>query len=232
MRAEWDPTDSYALYGFVRQSQTFPDVLLRRLDDPRDVLMGIELKGWYLLSKEAAPSFRYAVTPAACNPQDLVVVVPWALSNVIGGSPRVFTPYVESARYAAEFRNHHWQHVRRAKTDGGIDAPAGVTPYPNKADRISDKPRSDSGGNFGRFARTGIMDAYVARALGEALSGIEARHWLSFFRAFQDQTTAEGASAALSRLETEVAASFPGDEARLERVGALVDAVRNLLADA
>lgn len=233
MRSEWDPEDAYALYGFVRQSQTFPDVLLRRLDAPNDVLMGIELKGWYLLSKEGEPSFCYAVTPAAWNRQDLVVVVPWALSNVIGGSPRTFAPYVESARYAAAFRNHHWQHVRnaRAGTDRGIASPADVAPYPSKADRISDKPASDSGGNFGRFARTGIMDAFIGRALGETLSGIQARHWLAFFKAFQDQTTAEAADAALRRLESQIAGTAPADDARRDRTAALVEAIRNLFGD-
>lgn len=231
MRSEWDPTDRYALYGFVRQSQTFPDVLLRRLDAPSDVLMGIELKGWYLLSKEGEPSFRYAVTPAACNPQDLVVVVPWALSNVIGGSPRTFVPYVESARYAAEFRNHHWQHVRNTRADVGIASPDGVAPYPSKADRISDKPLSDSGGNFGRFARTGIMNRFIDGALNATLSGIEARYWLAFFKAFQDQTTAEAADAALSRLQSEVAASHPSDDGLADRATALVEAVRTLLAE-
>ena len=119
MRSVWDPDDHYALYGFVRQSQTFPDVLLRRTDRLGRSRFGaswaIELKGWYLLSKEGVPSFRYSVTPAACNPQDLLVVVPWALSNVIGGSPRAFPPYVESARYAAEYRNYHWQRRSEAR---------------------------------------------------------------------------------------------------------------------
>ena len=32
-RSTWDPEGRYALYGFVRQPQTFPDVLLRRIAD-------------------------------------------------------------------------------------------------------------------------------------------------------------------------------------------------------
>src|SRR5437773_216065 len=31
MRAVWDPNKKYQTFGFVRQTQTFPDVLLRRL---------------------------------------------------------------------------------------------------------------------------------------------------------------------------------------------------------
>ncbi len=91
MRQVWDPADNYALYSFIRQAQTFPDVLLRRSSDGH-VLLGIELKGWYLLAREGEPSLRFLTTPLACSPQDLIAVVPWALSNVISGSLVVFPP--------------------------------------------------------------------------------------------------------------------------------------------
>jgi hypothetical protein len=64
--------------------------------------------------------------------QDLIVVVPWALSNVISGSPKVFSPFVESARYAAEYRNYHWQQLRQTGSSADIVSPPGVSPYPNK----------------------------------------------------------------------------------------------------
>lgn len=210
MRDVWDPQDEYMQYGFVRQSQTFPDVLLRRIGDgdaaPAAPLLGIELKGWYLLAKEAEPSFRFAVTPAACAPQDLIVVVPWALGNILSGSPTVFAPYIESARYAAEFRNFHWEHLREAKGDAGIKLAAGVHPYPSKAHAISDAPVSDKGGNFGRFARTGIMDAYLTRARQELLAGIRAEHWLGFFKVFQDQKGATAISVEIEKLRTKLTA--------------------------
>ena len=163
MRPLWDPDERYQSYGFVRQPQTFPDVRLEQESSsgqPQDVVLGIELKGWYILAKEGEPSFRFKVTPAACAPQDLIVVVPWALNNVVAGSPRIFAPYVESARYAAEYKNYYWQHLRTTTADSEIRHPEDAAPYPGKADQISDHPVSDSGGNFGRFARTGIMDAY------------------------------------------------------------------------
>ena len=47
-RSVWDPHKTYQTYTFVRQPQTFPDVVLRELDNDQHVLMGIELKGWYL----------------------------------------------------------------------------------------------------------------------------------------------------------------------------------------
>ena len=76
LRSLWDPDDRYAIYSFVRQPQTFPDMRLQSAVDPKDVLMGIELKGWYLLAKEKVPSFRFAVTPGACAAADLFVIFP------------------------------------------------------------------------------------------------------------------------------------------------------------
>ena len=174
MRQVWDLKGDYALYSFLRQPQTFPDVRLRCASDNHTIL-GIELKGWYLLAKEGEPSLRFQVTPAACAKADLVVVVPWVLANVISGSPVVFDPYIESARYAAEYRNHHWQHVRKAQSDPRIDSPKGVSPYPLKSDQVADKPRSDTGGNFGRLARTGIMDAYTGQVGDRYLCGVKMR---------------------------------------------------------
>jgi hypothetical protein len=203
IRTTWDPEGRYALYSFVRQPQTFPDVRLRKATGD-DTLMGLELKGWYLLAKEAEPSLRFQVTPAACGKQDLIVVVPWVLGNVISGSPMLFEPFIESARYAAEFRNYHWRYVRRTAQDSSIESPADARPYPSKADQISDKPRSDSGGNFGRLARTGMMDEYMSKLNDVPLCGIKAAFWREFLKAFQESTTDAEAHAALERLRRRV----------------------------
>ena len=74
VRNTWDPDEQYSSHSFVRQAQTFPDVLLRKASTG-DVLLGIELKGWYLLAKEAEPSLRFQATipagrraPSASSP--------------------------------------------------------------------------------------------------------------------------------------------------------------------
>ncbi len=85
------------------------------------------------------------------------------------------------------YRNYHWQHLREAKGDSTVKHPVGVQPSPRKSDRIGDEPVADKGGNFGRFARTGLMDEYLGRAKQELLAGIRAEYWLSFFKIFQDQ---------------------------------------------
>jgi len=232
MRPIWDPADSYRQYAFVRQAQTFPDVLLRRItetpDDPTNILFGIEMKGWYLLAKEAEPSFRFAVTRSACALADLIVVVPWALSNVISGSPMIFSPYVECARYAADYRNYHWQHLREAKDATGIKQPTGVHPYPRKSDRIADLPTSDRGGNFGRYARTGLMDEYLARAKAELLAGIRAEYWLSFFKLFQDQRDPAVIRQEIERLRHRIE-HLPANKQRAEAALTILQALEALI---
>ncbi len=78
-----------------------------------------DLKGWYLLAKEGEPSLRFQATAAACTKQDLIVVVPWVLGNVISESPILFEPFVESARHAAEFRDYRWQKSGPCKLPDG-----------------------------------------------------------------------------------------------------------------
>jgi hypothetical protein len=209
IRNVWDPDHKYSLYNFVRQPQTFPDVRLRRVGGG-DTLLGVELKGWYLLAKETEPSLRFQTTAAACAPADLIVVVPWVLGNVISGTPVLFEPFIESARYAAEHRNHHWQHVRECATDCGIAVPSGIGPYPMKADQISDRPKADGGGNFGRLARTGIMDDYVKKLEEVSLCGIKTVYWRDFLKAFQESSSDAQARAAIERLRIRIqSASAP-----------------------
>jgi hypothetical protein len=203
IRATWDPEGRYALYSFVRQPQTFPDVRLKKAST-EETLLGLELKGWYLLAKEAEPSLRFQTTAAACAAQDLIVVVPWVLGNVLSGSPILFEPFVESAKYAADYRNYHWQHLRQTTHDTDIAIPSGVAPYPTKSEQISDKPRYDGGNNFGRLARTGMMDAYMAKLNDVPLCGIKTVFWRQFLKAFQESTTDEQARTALERLRQRV----------------------------
>lgn len=233
MRSVWDPNEEYKLYSFIRQSQTFPDVRLVKYTEKgiEDIILGIELKGWYLLAKEGEPSFRYAVTPAACAPADMLVVVPWALSNVLSGSPKVFSPYIESARFAAEYRNYHWQHLRQAKSGTEITAPKDATVYPKKADQVSDKPVSDAGGNFGRYARTGLMDNYLATTQRQPICGIEAQYWVKFFKAFQEQNSDSDIGRSIDALVKEIqTTSAPKSSSdRVERVQAILEALKTLL---
>lgn len=225
MRSVWDPGGEFSLYRFVRQPQTFPDVLLRKVGNP-DPAFGIELKGWYLLAKEGEPSYRYKVTPSACADWDLIAVVPWYLSNVIAGTPRVIAPYIEQARYAAEYRNYHWQNVRVSKLDKTITSPTGVQPYPKKSDLISDRPAADDS-NFGRLARSGLTDAFIEELETYPIAGIEAKYWREFFKMFQEREDPERIIATLRRMSSKARkAQDAKDEARAKEI---LEAVLSLL---
>ncbi len=214
MRQVWDPDQAHQEFSFARQAQTFPDVVLARASSPGDIILGLELKGWYLLAKETEPSFRFTVTPAACAPQDLIAIYPWALAQVISGTPKVFTPFVESARYAAEYKNYYWQHVMKGKLpDRSITPPPGVAPYPLKTASISDVAAHDQGGNFGRLARTGLMDAFTTAAGKEPIAGIQARHWRAFFKIYVEKTTDAAIDQALTQLSKTVTGNLvPGQD--------------------
>lgn len=188
IRKVWDPDDEWPAHRFERSSQTFPDVrLVSRTGGTVTVVLGIELKGWYLLAKEGEPSFRYKVTPTVCSEFDLLVVVPWHLKNVLSGVPVVYEPYIEQARYAAEYRNYWWQHIRQSTASRAINAPAGtLVPYPPPKSKVNDEAASDTGRNFGRVARIGLMDSYVEELLGKRVAGVEARHWVMFFKTYAE----------------------------------------------
>lgn len=187
LRTVWDPERRWTEYSFVRSAQAFPDVrLVKRSAVGTDTALGIELKGWFLLAKEGVPSLRYKVAPAACAPWDLVCVVPWYLSNAVAGKAQVSTPWVEQARYAAEWRDHWWQFVRRPRNPAdpmGVSVPPDAAPYPGKADLVSVVPAKDGGDNFGRLPRCRpLMDAFIEDALNQTILGIPAVDWQTFLQ--------------------------------------------------
>ena len=126
------------------------------------------------------------------------------------------SPFIESARYAADYRNYHRQCVRETTQDTAIDIPQGVRPYPVKADQILDKPHKDGGGNFGRLARTGMMDVYMTKLNEIQLCGIKTVYWRQFLKAFQESTTDAQARLALERLRERVrqATDIPSPKAQ------------------
>jgi hypothetical protein len=192
LRSLWDAEEEYPTYRFVRQPQTFPDVVLKNTAPGVEpaILMGIELKGWYVLAKEREPSFRFKVSPAVCSPCHLLAVYPWALSEVISGSPKVLEPFVMGARQAAEKRNNHWR-SKSGPDSIGLSTVTGF--YRSKSELISDKPTQDGGGNFGRIARAGIeeFNAFTSRAFNELLAGVPLDAWQRFFSAFTESATPE-----------------------------------------
>ncbi len=233
-RALWDPDSDWLGYTFERQSQAFPDVrLVRRVPGGGvEVVLGIELKGWFLLAKEGKPSFRFQQTPAACADHDLLVVVPWYLDNVLSGSPVAAEPFVESARWAAEYRNYYWQHTRGAApgSDRSIVAPVGAAPYPAKVDEVLDQAVDDAGGNFGRVARSpGLMKDFIARSNELEVLGIRIQDWHRFLRSHSDQADPDLVSERWAAHLVRVVSHR--SQAKAERVAGLLRALLAALDD-
>lgn len=232
IRDVWDPDDEWQEYGFQRFSQSFPDVRLVKQSDVTLPVLGIELKGWYLLSKEAEPSFRFTATASACSPWDLIAVVPWTLSNVLSGTPRAHKPFVEQARYAADMRTYYWQHLRggnAASRNSEIIKPAVDSPYPPAGAAISDRPVQDSGGNFGRVARVkGLMDEWRDALLDMGVSGIPARHWIRFLAVFSEATDSEAVATKVQAMLKKEIAHLTDEQA--ERIVALLGELGGLMS--
>ena len=209
LRELWDPQHDYPDYRFVRQSQCFPDVLLESINPTpthTPILMGIELKGWFVLSKEGEPSFRYKIAPHCCAEADLLVVMPWVFDSVISGKPKLLAPIITEARWAASMRNHHWEWVR-ANRNGEpqerrrVTSAAHVGYYPTKSDRSSDTPVNDSGNNFGRVARCGAIDAEIDERLKTDALGIPVEAWRRFLQVFVDGATPQAILDGLTGIE-------------------------------
>ncbi|QKF07858.1 hypothetical protein HLV38_06875 [Berryella wangjianweii] len=196
-RAIWDPNGKWADYEFKRYAESFPDVRLER-NDGGVPLIGIELKGWYLLAKEEMPSFRFKASADAMTVWDLIAVFPWSLSNVISGKPVLESPYIEQAKYAADLRTHYWEH--RSANAQPVEHP-NTHPYPEPGSSYSDIVHDDRGGNFGRIARVrGLMDEFIKEAMKTTLAGIEARWWVQFLKLFDERSDEATIRARFERL--------------------------------
>jgi len=232
LRNIWDPENEYSNYAFIRQSQTFPDVLLRNVEDKNDILFGIELKSWYVLSKEGEASFRYKIDADACADADILVVIPWLLSEVISGTPKLLPPYKELAKYAAEYRNYYWQKSRiESNENPNIHRPPqeNMHPYPDSKREASDEAEEDKGGNFGRVARAGIIDDYTANIKSQDYLGVKIAHWIQFFKAISETSTDLQIDKKIQRLKAQIQSepsSF--DEGKSEYQAAYLEVIEQL----
>lgn len=229
MRSIWDPLGRWSDREFRRYPESFPDVRLVRSNRDEEPLIGIELKGWYLLSKEKEPSFRFKASADAMTVWDLLVCVPWALSNVLSGKPVTYEPYIEQAKFAADCRTYYWNHRRGTASNRSNDIEHPDTrPYPKPGTAYTDVPTVDRGGNFGRVSRVpGLMDDWKAEALETSMAGISATYWIQFFSLFAEGKSREEIEAMLSQIAAQVTAQrndgHSQADAIIEHLEAIVD---------
>lgn len=97
--------------------------------------------------------------------------------------------------------DYHWEHLRQTTESRGITLSVVETAYPSKSAQISDRPDYDAGGNFGRFARTSLMDDYIATLRNEEIVGIPIWAWQRFLGMFSQDWREENVTSALRALE-------------------------------
>lgn len=193
-RETWDNGD-WSGYTFRRSAQAFPDVRLTHRSNPDDIKIGIELKSWFLLSKEGVPSMRFSPHPDACAPLDMVCVIPWHLSNVVCGVPKIAEPWIQQAKFAAEWSMFFWTYLRKTDNPQTLSQRSfkeigPCSPYPKKSDSISLHPKNDSGSNYGRLPRYHpIMDDFCEQALQTEILGIPAEDWRYFLQIHTETVT-------------------------------------------
>lgn len=230
LRSIWDAENKYSNYSFIRQAQTFPDILFVNQNDNK-IVFGIELKAWYVFSKESEPSFRYTVDPDACAKADLLVVVPWVLSEVISGTPKLLMPFIELSKYAAEYRNFHWASAREntSRSTSVIRPPEQFRhPYPLSKVEASDKAENDKGNNFGRIARSGLLDDYLLKIKTIDYLGIKVSHWMKFFKAMSENRTSEEIDRELDRILVTIKSEIEPNRNTLDYQNTLQKIIENL----
>lgn len=200
MRSVWDKEGLYKDCVFRRHAESYPDVRLEK-GDGAEPLIGIELKGWFLMSKEKEPSFRFRASSGATSEWDIMAVFPWALTNVVSGSPYLMPPFLKQAKYIADLRTAYWINCG-SNGKRTVRHPENCHPYPLPGESYSDSVSDDRGGNFGRIARIdGLMDEWVDDMLNMELLGIEARWWIDFLKLFTERSSREDIAKALVSME-------------------------------
>ena len=90
----------------------------------------------------------------------------------------------------AEHRNFYWQESRKQRNKNpNIRTPKDTKHHPDIRQEAADAAVEAKGGNFGRIARTNIINQYINSLKDRSYLGIKISHWIEFFRAVSDTST-------------------------------------------
>ena len=104
------------------------------------------------------------------------------------------------------------------------------TPYPKKGDRFNDAAVQDSGGNFGRVARGGVMQDFIAELMEKPLAGIPLGAWQRFLRIFSESFTETRLRNQLQQIELNSAATINRSPESKAAFATFVESVERLIA--
>ncbi len=95
-RQAWDEFEQFAGYEFIKAKAGYPDVRLTNRSDPSDVKFRIEVKTWYVLSRDPLTA-RFKTHPSYLLADDMLVVAAWTLDGIVNGSPKLVRLYIDRA---------------------------------------------------------------------------------------------------------------------------------------
>jgi hypothetical protein len=104
LRGTWTTDGNLSL---VRNAVQFPDLYLIRRKERR-ILLSVEVKSWFVFAKDDITA-RFEAAPNIIRGGSLIVLVPWCMTNLVSGSPRLLLPYVGDAKALAERRDDVWK---------------------------------------------------------------------------------------------------------------------------
>jgi hypothetical protein len=96
----------------------------------------------------------------------------------------------------------------------------------------SDKAENDKGNNFGRIARSGLLDDYLAKIKVQDYLGIRVVNWMKFFKAMSENRTSNEIDKQLDGILSTIQADLKTkkNHEQLLILQTLVDNLRDLMS--
>lgn len=183
-RPIWDEPDEFAGYEFVKAKAGYPDVRLTNRSNPNDVKFRIEVKTWYVLSRDRMTA-RFKTHESYLLDDDMLVVAAWTLNGIVNGSPKLIRLYIDKALPIATQRDLRWGQAENHK----VEAPNNPVGTPPNLVQTASIPYTKRQGqwvaeakNFGKLDRLGWdgLRVFSTGVLGLEVAGRTLNAWRKF----------------------------------------------------
>ena len=156
-RQIWDDQEKFAGYEFTKAKAGYPDVRLTNRTDSTDVKFRIEVKSWYVLSRDALTA-RFRTHPSYLLDDDMLVVAAWTLDGIVNGSPKLIRLFIDRALPIAMKRDQAWSTSGNRKVEAPSNPP-GTAPNLIQTSSVAYTLRNNAwvaeAKNFGKLDRLG-----------------------------------------------------------------------------